>query len=100
MQYIITKYHGPTNTKPASVTAKQSGGPLKVRINIGPEDTVSTAELRAVETILVRLKWGAMYRAGTHDNGAVWCFPPERHATSWSGCQWADGFAPLSVAGA
>lgn len=76
MQYIITKYHWPTNTRPASVTAKQSGGPLKVRENIGPCDTVDIAEARAVERVLKTLKWGEMFRAGTHQGGSVWCFPP------------------------
>jgi hypothetical protein len=92
MQYIITKYLGHTEHKPARVKAKQSGGPYSVTVSVGPEDTHDMAELKAVNALRKRLGWKSLlFRAGQHQGGSVWCFTPETHEERPSGCTWADG---------
>lgn len=59
MQAILTKYHGPTNTKPARITAYCAGG--KVRVSYEHELTTDDAHRRAAMRLIEKMKWEYLF---------------------------------------
>ena len=62
MQAIITKYHGPTNTKGSRVSARCDAG----RVTIPWDDALSSDEnhAAAARDLMRHLRWGRYDRVG------------------------------------
>lgn len=65
MQTIITKYHGPTNTKPSRVSAHCNGGKTMITF-----DHEGDPYRKAAEALVIKMKWERLYeRFELHGGG-------------------------------
>jgi len=57
MQAIQTRYHGPTNTRPARITARAAAGSISISVHIIPAN-VNRHRFAAV-ALCAKLNWSA-----------------------------------------
>lgn len=75
MQVIETIYHGVTNTRPARITAAQSGGPTKATISRdGAPGDDNEAHAMAARALAQKLNWRGEMVGGHTRDGMVWVF--------------------------
>lgn len=75
MQYITTKYHGPTNTRPAKISAVTSSG-LRNTYPYDHELSVEGNHHAAAKAWAERLNWHGQWVAGHGEKGNVYvCVP-------------------------
>ncbi len=70
MQAIRTRYHGPTNTRGARITASCEGGALTL-----PRDyslDVDQDHARAAQRLVDRLGWPGVYHGGSFSGDYYW----------------------------
>lgn len=66
-QSITTHYHGATNTKPARIIAKASGGTSKT-FNYNWDLNADANHIAAAEALCKSLDWGGQWVGGGRDN--------------------------------
>ncbi len=73
MQAIITKYHGPTNTRGSRVSATAANGQ---RVFMGYDSAHTSEENHriAAEKLCEKLDWHGKLASGSLKNGMVWVF--------------------------
>ncbi len=73
-QAIVTKYHGPTNTRGARISAQSAGG--RVSVSYDHELTSGQNHAKAAATLAAKLGWsGRMVGGGSPDStGSVFVF--------------------------
>lgn len=76
MQTIETRYLGPSNTKPGRIRATASGGASALVSYAHDATSVEAAHAQAAEKLRAKMKWDAMYLAGSTQRGYVFAFPP------------------------
>lgn len=77
MQTILTKYRGPTNTKPSKMIATASGhstGFAHMQVIMSYDDALSSAEnhKEIAYRLIMKLDWKGQYRCGDTKQGKVW----------------------------
>jgi hypothetical protein len=80
MKAIITKYHGPTNTKGSRITATDEDG-NRVTIPHPYELSGEAVHKAAADALCKKMGWAGNLIGGSLKNGYVFTF-----ATGWAGC--------------
>jgi len=73
-QAIVTKYHGPTNTRGSRISAQSAGG--RVSVSYDHELTSGQNHAKAAATLAAKLGWsGRMVGGGSPDStGSIFVF--------------------------
>lgn len=78
MQTVETRYHGPTNTRGARISATSSDG---VRVFVPYDHSLEARDCHAEAVHALRKKMGwwkdpsfTMHLAGNSKHGYIWCF--------------------------
>lgn len=82
MKAIVTKYHGPTNTKGSRITATDEDG-NRTTISYPHELSGEAVHLAAAQALCDKMKWTGKLSGGSLKNGYVFTF--------------ADDFATLAI---
>lgn len=71
-QAIVTKYHGPTNSRGSRVSATAEAG----RVYVSYDDSLDTADAHAaaVKALCAKLDWHGRLVCGGTATGYVFCF--------------------------
>jgi hypothetical protein len=86
MQYVTTRYLGPTSTRPARIVARQSGGPAKATQYVDANHDATSAAVAAVNALRQALRWQEpLYNLGGAPWAGVWVF--DRVAQSDAGLE-------------
>lgn len=80
MKAIITKYHGPTNTKGSRITASDEDN-NRITISYPYELSGEAVHRKAAEALCAKMGWTGTLVGGSLKNGYVFTFGPD-----WSGC--------------
>jgi hypothetical protein len=70
MQAIRTRYHGATNTRGARITATCEGGSIQMSYDYSLD--AEPNHRKAVELLLKRLGWVAVYQGGQFGGDYYW----------------------------
>ena len=69
-QAIRTRFHGPTNSKPARISARYAGGSIFVSFDHGLEITEN--HRKAAQKLADQLDWGTVTDGACFDNDHYW----------------------------
>lgn len=78
MKAIVTKYHGPTNTRGARITADDGDG-NRVSIPYPHELSGSDVHYKAAKTLCRKMGWECNLIGGGLKNGYAWVFTDADH---------------------
>ena len=75
MKAIVTKFHGPTATKPSRITASDSdGNSVTVSYSVGKLENLGDAYERAAYALCNKMGWSGRLIGGGLKNGNVYVF--------------------------
>ncbi len=80
MQTIITKYHGPTNTRPSRITATATGG-LKATVTLDYNGREIDDHIRAIRAVCEKAGWYGEFIIGGTQGGYVAVFAKDERFT-------------------
>jgi len=80
MKAIVTKYHGPTNTRGSRITASDEDG-NKITISYPYELSGEAVHRKAAQALCDKMKWSGNLVGGSLKHGYVFTF-----SEGWSGC--------------
>jgi hypothetical protein len=77
MKAITTKYHGPTNTRGARITASDMDG-NRVTVSRNLNEDVEQSHAAAAWALCLKMNWHGKLWGGSTKEGMVWVFEDNR----------------------
>ena len=73
-QTILTKYHGPTDTKGGLISATASYSRARVYVGVDNSRPIEESHADAARKLMDKLNWRGTMIAGETETGSVWVF--------------------------